>query len=398
MRPTLPGSLAGLSALLVIPCVVFAAGTFLPRIPYVGAVGSFVFPPLAAQFLLVSVIGAACALLAMRRGARTAGLALAVTGASCAVAAAAVLAAHGRVASANGVSVDLRAAFLVRLSSAAPDETVTYTRSGTRELRMDVYRPASVRGGPAPVLFYVHGGGWIQGTPRGQAATLRWFAERGYVVFSAEYVLATPGMPTWNTAGPQIACALGWIQANAVKYGGDVTRLFAYGESAGGALVLTATYAAAAGQASSSCGGTIPAVRAVAAEYPAVDPFTLYDNADPLMGPSSREMVTAYLGASPHEVPDRARFVSPANYIHANAPPTLIFLPVHDHLVPVAGALDFVSRASQAGVPLRTVHFPLADHTLNLQYYSVANQVMQRVMLQHFCRHGGACQRRAAIY
>jgi acetyl esterase len=183
----------------------------------------------------------------------------------------------------------------------------------------------------------------------------------------------------------------GWTASHAKEYGGDPDRLFAFGDSAGGALTLTTTYAASAGAAQPSCEGTVPKVRAVAAEYPAVDPVTLYENSDPVFAAMARRMVGGYLGGSPAEHPERARFVSSAAYVTREAPPTLIFLVENDHLVPIAGALDFIEQAERVRVNLRTVRFPWADHAVNLQFYNVANQAMLQIMLQHFCRHGGGC-------
>ena len=59
--------------------------------------------------------------------------------------------------------------------------------------------------------------------------------------------------------------------------------------------------------------------------------------------------------------------------------------------MPIAGALRFIDEATRAGVSVRTVRFPWADHAVNLQYHGVTNQAMNRIMLQHFCQHGGAC-------
>jgi acetyl esterase/lipase len=246
----------------------------------------------------------------------------------------------------------------------------------------------------APILFYIHGGGWILGDRTMQAANLRWFADRGYLAVRAEYVLANETRATWDTASAQVACALGWIAANAAAYAADPQRVFTFGESAGGALALTVGYAASGEQPISSCGGTMPRVRAVSAEYPAVDPVTFYENRDPLLGGMARQMVGQYLGGSPSEQPGRAHSVASASYINPDAPPTLIFIPDNDHLVPIAGALRFIDEATRAGVSVRTVRFPWADHAVNLQYYGVTNQAMVQITLQHFCQHGGACESR----
>jgi dipeptidyl aminopeptidase/acylaminoacyl peptidase len=135
----------------------------------------------------------------------------------------------------------------------------------------------------------------------------------------------------------------------------------------------------------------MPRVRAVSAEYPAVDPVTFYGNSDPLLGGMARQMVGQYLGGSPSDFPARAHAVASASYITPQAPPTLIFIPDNDHLVPIAGALRFIEEATRAGVSMRTVRFPWADHAVNLQYYGVTNQAMVQITLQHFCEHGGPC-------
>ena len=317
----------------------------------------------------------------------------AVAAAIAAASAAIVIGRHMRVASSNGAPVNLLATLMPGgLGSAAPDATVAFTRADGQELLLDIYRPNHAAGTPAPIVFYIHGGGWILGDRTMQAANLRWFADRGYLAVSAEYVLATSTRATWDTASSQVACALAWIAANAATYAADPERVFAFGESAGGALALTISYAAAGGTARSSCGGTVPAVQAVAAEYPALDPVTFYENSDPLLRGIARQMVGQYLGGSPSEYPARAHAVASASYIIPQAPPTLIFIPDQDHLVPIAGALRFIDEARRAGVSVRTVRFPWADHAVNLQYHGVTNQAMVRIMEQHFCQHGGLCE------
>jgi acetyl esterase/lipase len=385
---------------LVLPCAALALGTFVPAIPYLGTAGSALLPLFAPQILIVAVLGGALALAARRLGpstslgpvARRSGTTLAVLGLFAAASAGIVTGRHVRVASNHGARVNLLATIVPRgLGAATPDATVTFTRVDGQDLELDIYRPDGAAGTLSPILFYIHGGGWILGDRRMQAANLRWFADRGYLAVSAEYVLATPTRPTWDTASGHVACALTWIAANAATYAADAGRVFAFGESAGGALALTASYAAAAGTLTSSCGGTVPTVKAVSAEYPAVDPVTFYDNADPLLGGMARQMVGQYLGGSPSEHPARAYAVSSASHITPQAPPTLVFIPDNDHLVPIAGALRFIDAATRAGVSVRTVRFPWADHAVNLQYHGVTNQAMVQITQRHFCQYGGRC-------
>ena len=378
---------------VVLPITLLALGTFFPAVPYLGTVGSLMLPLLAPQLAVVAIVGAGLAAGARRLGARRAGATVVVLGLFGAASAGSVIARHVLVASSNGARVNVLAAVVPRGfgAGAAPDATVPFTNVDGQELALDIYRPDQAAGTVAPIVFYTHGGGWITGDRRMQAANLRWFADRGYLAVSAQYVLATSTRSTWNTASSQVACAMAWIAANAAAYGGDPERVFAFGESAGGALALTTSYAAAGGAALSSCGGNVPRVRAVAAEYPAVDPISFYDNPDPLLRGIARQMVGEYLGGSPTEHPARTHAVSSASYITPQAPPTLIFIPENDHLVPIAGALRFIDEATRAGVTVRTVRFPWADHAVNFQYHGVTNQAMVQIMMQHFCRHGGRC-------
>jgi acetyl esterase len=377
-----------LGGLLTIPSAVLGLGTFAPSLPYLGPAGTALLPLFAPQVVLVALAGGALAL----AGGRRTGAVLAIIGVLAAAAAGIVIAGHLRAASNNGARVSLLTALVPGgLGAASPDATVTFTRVDGQDLELDIYRPKSAPGTRAPILFYIHGGGWILGDRTMQAANLRWFADRGYLAVSAEYVLANETRATWDTAGAQVACALEWIAAHAATYAADPERVFTFGESAGGALALTVGYAAAAGKPLSSCGGTMPRVRAVSAEYPAVDPVTFYANPNPLLGGMARQMVGQYLGGSPGEHPTRAHAVASASYIVPHAPPTLIFIPDNDHLVPIAGALRFIDQATRAGVSVRTVRFPWADHAVNFQYYGVTNQAMVQITLHHFCQHGGAC-------
>jgi acetyl esterase/lipase len=382
-----------LAGAAILPGSLLALGTFVNNIPFVGTAAMTVFPLAAGSFLLIALGGVAVSLAVVRRGARRIGGVFAIVGLATAIAAVAVSARHASVAKANGVSLNLFATVVPRLINiaGAPDETLSYTQTGGQDLKLDIYRPKGSPGVLAPVLIHIHGGGWIAGDRRARAANLAWFADRGFLGVSLDYALATPENATWQTAAAQVGCGLSWVAVHATEFGGDPGRLFVFGESAGGALALTTSYAAATGSATSSCGGKVPTVRAVAAQVPALDPITFYKNPDSLQGPRAREMVRQYLGGTPQEHPDRARAVSSVSYVTAEAPPTLLFLSDNDHLVPIEGSLQFIDRVRQTSVPLRIVRFPFADHGVANLYYSIANQTWLQTMRQHFCRYGGAC-------
>lgn len=101
-------------------------------------------------------------------------------------------------------------------------------------LPVRIYRPLEAPG-PAPILVWYHGGGWVIGDLDTTDATARTFcAQGGAVVVSVDYRLA-PEHPF--PAGPQDAwAALTWVAGHADEVGGDVARLAVGGDSAGGNL------------------------------------------------------------------------------------------------------------------------------------------------------------------
>ncbi|MFZ1815756.1 MAG: alpha/beta hydrolase [Rhizobiaceae bacterium] len=132
--------------------------------------------------------------------------------------------------------------------AAAADEADTGTMVQTVQvgagLRADVYTPpapakaglfALSRPAKAPVLLYVHGGGWIKGE-RGKVYNLpAYAASRGYVLISVDY----RPVPRTNIDGQvsDVVRGISWTRANIAKYGGDPGKIVIMGHSAGSHLV-----------------------------------------------------------------------------------------------------------------------------------------------------------------
>ncbi len=105
--------------------------------------------------------------------------------------------------------------------------------------RFDVYvstRPPT-SAAPAPVIFFVHGGGWSRGDKTNgrviEPKVAHWIAE-GYVVISANYrMLPTPVAQQAD----DVAAAIAFAQSQAPLWGGDPKRFILMGHSAGAHLV-----------------------------------------------------------------------------------------------------------------------------------------------------------------
>jgi acetyl esterase/lipase len=98
--------------------------------------------------------------------------------------------------------------------------------------RLLAYRPAgSDASGSLPVLVFFHGGGWHSGRPEDYAFVARNFAPEGFVVVTAGYRLNEAGRyPAMLEDG---AAAVRWVRDNAPDLGGDASRIYLMGHSAG---------------------------------------------------------------------------------------------------------------------------------------------------------------------
>ncbi|WP_345803002.1 alpha/beta hydrolase [Microbacterium sp. AZCO] len=392
LRPWIPlvrAALLVISAPIVALAAVLGVGSVLPRIPRLGTLGSMGWPTYIGPGLLVSTVGTGLAAVATRLGSKRVGSALTMTGAAATVMAAMILSDQVRSARRAGAHVRPAVFSITPSPTARPDLTESYAEAPDgRPLRVDVYLPTAPSPAGSPIMVFVHGGGWIQGSTDEASADLRWFADQGYIVVSPEYTLATAEQPTWDIAMPQIATALAWAADRAVAWGGDPDRIVAWGGSAGANLALGATYAAAAGRLTSADGRRVPRVRAVAGEVPAVDPRWVYENRDAVWGKVTRGMVATYIGGPADQYPERLEAVRVNSYLTADAPPTLLTACSGDHLVPAGGVRQFEDEARRAGVEI-TVHYRRwGDHLISARFHGLPNQTMLRLYLTHFRAHG----------
>ena len=374
--------------------VIFGLGTlgaFVPTIPLLGEMGPILISRLGPWITVLSLIGVMLVFRRWRKNVSRRTLVLVGLAAFAMVGTAYVQAKQIKAATANGVHIDLAQTFLAR--SQADDSlrpvTVIYSEFDGEKLALDVYRPSgSHPSNSAPVLVYIHGGGWGAETLKQRQADYRWFAERGYLVISLEYPLSSETRHTWNVAQPQLGCALAWIGDNVARHGGDPSRLALWGESAGGNLVINVSYMANAGTLMPSCEGALPQVDATIGLYPVVDPARMHHNEDPLIGVFGRMMTVRYTGGTPEQFPDRYAMIASSTHISDAAPATLLIVPEADHLVVPEAAYDFARRARAAGIQMRVIRMPFAEHAFDLRSGSIGNQLVRQVMFKFLADHG----------
>ncbi len=109
--------------------------------------------------------------------------------------------------------------------------------------RLDVYVSRGGNRTGAPVLVYLHGGGFVMGSKMLGAHHLIYrLAAQGWVCISADYRLFRA---SYADQLADTRAALAWTHANVEAYGGDPHTIFLAGASAGGHLAATAALSGA---------------------------------------------------------------------------------------------------------------------------------------------------------
>lgn len=124
--------------------------------------------------------------------------------------------------------------------------------------RLDVYSPGGKQGA-APVIVYVHGGGWTSGSKDLYRFVGETLAGRGYLTVMADYRLYPE--VRFPAFVEDAARAVAWTRAHAGGFGGDSKRIFLMGHSAGAHIVmllaLDAHYLHDAGMEASELSGVV---------------------------------------------------------------------------------------------------------------------------------------------
>jgi triacylglycerol lipase len=104
--------------------------------------------------------------------------------------------------------------------------------------RLDVYRPLGANG-PAPVVIFLHGGGFIRGDKQDREPVGNYFSRHGVLAVVPNYRLGP--RHRWPAGAEDVSAALAWARANVAAYGGNPDHIVLAGESAGAAHIATAT-------------------------------------------------------------------------------------------------------------------------------------------------------------
>ncbi|OBS32592.1 alpha/beta hydrolase [Pseudomonas syringae] len=206
---------------------------------------------------------------------------------------------------------------------------------------LDVYTPKA-KPAKAPVVVFFYGGSWNSGSKANYAFVGEALAARGMVVLIADYRLYP--QVRYPSFLEDSAKALAWAHKHANTYGGDPSRLYVMGHSAGAynaaMLALDPRWLAREGLSPSILSGWI----GLAGPYDFL----------PIENPDVKPVFFF-----PNSPPDS----QPINHVTSSAPPALLMASNTDSLVnPKRNTGGLARSLREAGVPVRDLYFSRTNH------------------------------------
>jgi acetyl esterase/lipase len=230
---------------------------------------------------------------------------------------------------------------------------VVYTSVGGKPLALDVYLPATPNA--APLLVWVHGGAWRNGTKAG--APLQ-FVDNGFAVASLDFRQSTDAR--FPAMVHDIKSAIRFLRANAAKFGYRADRIAIAGNSSGAhlAALVGVTNGNAELEGNEGNAGPSSNVQAIVSYYGASNLMTILSQSTPY-GLGVREpALELLLGALPAQTPALAKLASPVTHVDRNDPPLFLLHGDQDPQMPInqSHELDGAYKKLRLDVTFDVVH------------------------------------------
>jgi acetyl esterase/lipase len=235
-----------------------------------------------------------------------------------------------------------------------------YVVDGHERHKLDLFVPEK-SDGPLPLLIWVHGGGWQNGSKEGCPPLRNGYTASGFAVASINYRLS--GHATFPAQIEDCKAAIRWLRAHAREYNLDAERFGVWGSSAGGHLV--ALIGTTGGVQEFDTGANLDQssrVQAVCDYYGPTD-FTVF-----VTTPGYERHATAdspeskLLGGAVMENRDKAARANPITYVSQDDPPFLIVHGDQDGTVPINQSQLLFELLRKAGVSVRFHTIKNAGH------------------------------------
>jgi acetyl esterase/lipase len=248
---------------------------------------------------------------------------------------------------------------------------IIYKTTAAGELHLDLFYPATELVGAYPLVVYTHGGGWAAGSKniaQGRsniARTVRGLTEAGFCVAAVQYRLCKNGKTSIRDCVTDAMDAVRYLAKQGETLHLDASRVFTYGDSAGGQLAQMLLL-------------TRPDDFPGAAEL-AEQRFTMLAGVS-WYGPCDFEKTELFnhdgrvnfrdrfgprvlkSGTPPADKLRLYREVSPVNYLRKDSPPLLMIQGDKDTTIPVHHAYYMQEQAKACAAPVELLIVKNAGH------------------------------------
>ncbi len=220
-----------------------------------------------------------------------------------------------------------------------------YARPDGKPVKLDLFLPKK-SDTPAPVIIWIHGGGWQAGSKA--MCPARGWVRDGFAVASVQYRLTDRG--PFPAQINDCKAAVRYLRAHAKQYNLDPDRFGAWGASAGGHLVAllgTSCGSKECEGAELGCADQSSAVQCVCDWFGPTD-FTEYKAESADVAP----MLMRLFGGKMSEKQELVKLASPALHVKKEGvkyPPFLIVQGDKDPLVPHEQSRELAAKLKEAG-------------------------------------------------
>ena len=232
------------------------------------------------------------------------------------------------------------------------ERDVNYAGAIGRSQTLDIFYPAKADA-PAPLIIWVHGGGWSGGDKRDNPAL--GMLKLGYAVASLNYRFSQEAI--YPAQIQDCKGAIRWLRANAQKYNINPKRFGVWGASAGGHLVALLGTGGDAKELEGDIGGNLgqsSSVQCVCDWFGPTDMSVFFKEAaeipnifkaDPNGSP-----IAKLFGGQVSEHLDLVKLANPITFVKKENPPFLIVHGDKDAIVPLAQSEILTEALKKAGV------------------------------------------------
>ena len=263
------------------------------------------------------------------------------------------------------------------------ERDIVYDSNRAKQCILDIYKPAQQPGNKLPVIFHIHGGGFVAGDKKHRRGLSTWLVKNaGACVFNVNYGLAP------NDKFPQpvkdLVNAFNFMISHAQEYNLDTDKIFVLGDSAGG------YYSAMMGAL--HCSKDLQdkfGVELNGKIHGAILDCGIYDLEQALSAKTlfniSGHIVKDYLGTTIDKIRqyEHCDLLSPINYINEQFPVSFVTYAEQDFFCGGQGEL-LIKKLQDLGVKCKHYHSVKfsENHTFPLTWNSKGAKENNKLMLE----------------